>query len=93
MTQEPASRRVASCCVATSYCELAKLQRGASQNDATQGNARIESSSISASLVLRPTNQISAKKHVRVLRALYGVRKRYVPIFAFEGGLRLFPYL
>ena len=39
-----------------------------------KGNARIDSSSISASLALHLTNQISAKKHMRVLKALYRVR-------------------
>ena len=44
-------------------------------NDVTQGEARIDFSSISTSLVLHPTNQISAKKHVRVLKVLFRVRK------------------
>ena len=46
------------------------------QDDTTQADARIDSSSISASLALRPTNQISVKKHMRVLRELYRVKKR-----------------
>ena len=76
MTQEPVLHHVASCCVAMSlyfYCELAN--RDATQDNTTQGDARIDSSSISVLLALRPTNQISGKKRVRVLKALYRVRK------------------
>ena len=46
-------------------------------NDVTQGEARIDFSFISTSLVLHPTNQISAKKHVRELMVLYRVRKSF----------------
>ena len=70
--QELASHHVASCRVVLSHCHI---YCEPANRDATQEGARIDSSSISASLALLPTNQISAKKHVRVLRALYRVRK------------------
>ena len=41
-------------------------------------------------LVLHPTNQISAKKYVRVLKVLYRVRKRYVPICVLVEGVSYF---
>ena len=75
MTKEPAL-----CCVATllhHYVILltGKLQRQAMLNDVTQGEARIDFSSISTSLVLHPTNHISPKKQVRVIRVLYRDKK------------------
>ena len=63
-----------------------------------QGDTRIDSSSISVSLALHSTNQISAKKYVARERTeaviqswkAFGVRQ---PIFAFADSLRLFPCL
>ena len=75
MTQEPASPRH-------------NVNRQiATRRDAGRRDARIVSSALSATLTLCPTNQISAKKHVTVLRVLYRVGKRIV---GFVGGLHIF---
>ena len=42
-----------------------------------QGNIRTDSNSISMPIVLCLTNHISAKKHLRVLRALYRITDHY----------------